>query len=132
MDKGPGRSIWGANGHPSVITVGAVNLNELFVGYSSQGPAALDENKPDFCSVTHFAGYFPSLNSDDVSDGGTSAATPIAAGVIALFKEGHPSCTQEQIKKAIIDAAKDIGPAGWDKHSGAGILRGNDAFDKLS
>jgi serine protease AprX len=131
LDNGPGRSIWGANGHPSVITVGAVNLDELFVGYSSQGPAALDEHKPDFCSITHFAGYFPSLNSDDISDGGTSAATPIAAGVIALFKQGHPSCTQEQIKKAIIDAAKDIGPAGWDKHSGAGILRGKDAFDKL-
>jgi serine protease AprX len=27
-DSGPGRSIWGANGHPLVMTVGAVNKNE--------------------------------------------------------------------------------------------------------
>ena len=76
-DNGPGRSIWGANGHPRVITVGAVNMNEQFVGYSSQGPAALDANKPDFCSITHFTGYF-------TSDSGTSAATPIAGGVGAV------------------------------------------------
>ena len=55
-DTGPGRSIWGANGHPDVITVGAVNRNEQFVGYGSQGPAALDANKPNFCSITHFTG----------------------------------------------------------------------------
>jgi len=44
-DTGPGRDIWGANGHPWVMTVGAVNRNEEFVGYSSQGPAALDAKK---------------------------------------------------------------------------------------
>ena len=68
-DTGPGKSIWGANSHPRVITVGAVNKNEQFVGYSSQGPGALDANKPDFCSITHFTGYF-------TSDSGTSAASP--------------------------------------------------------
>lgn len=89
-DIGPGRSIWGANGHPRVITVGAVSLSEQFVGYSSQGPAALDPNKPDFCSITHFKGYFPNLDPSYTSDTGTSAATPIAAGVVALFKQAKP------------------------------------------
>ena len=51
-DVGTGRSIWGANGHPLVMTVGAVNRLEQFIGYSSRGPAALDPNKPDFCSIT--------------------------------------------------------------------------------
>ena len=59
-DKGPGKSIWGANGHPSVMTVGAVNSHEEYIGYSSQGPAALDKQKPDFCSISHFEGYFQS------------------------------------------------------------------------
>ncbi len=130
-DNGPGRSIWGANGHPRVITVGAVNLNERFVGYSSQGPAALDPNKPDFCSVTHFAGYFPTLNPAGASDGGTSAATPIAAGVVALMKQAKPTATQDQIKAALKSTAKDIGPGGFDQHSGTGILRGKAAYDKL-
>jgi len=57
-DKGPGKSIWGANGHPRVMTVGAVNKNEEFIGYSSQGPAALDPKKPDFCGISHFTGFY--------------------------------------------------------------------------
>jgi serine protease AprX len=123
-DSGPGKSIWGANGHPSVMTVGAVNKNEQFVGYSSQGPAALDPNKPDFCSITHFLGYFG-------SDSGTSAATPIAAGVVALLKQANPALSQEQAKNALRGTAKDIGPAGWDGHSGAGIIQGKAAFDTI-
>lgn len=123
-DNGPGRSIWGANGHPRVMTVGAVNKNEQFIGYSSQGPAALDPNKPDFCSISHFTGYF-------TSDNGTSAATPIAAGVVALLKQAKPSATQEQIKQALRDTCKDIGPAGFDQHSGAGIIQAKAAYDRL-
>jgi subtilisin family serine protease len=123
-DTGPGKSIWGANGHPLVMTVGAVNKNEQFVGYSSQGPAALDPRKPDFCSITHFRGYFP-------SDSGTSAATPIAAGVVALLKQANPSLSQSEIKRGVMDTAKDIGPRGWDQHSGAGILQAKAAFEKL-
>ena len=124
-DSGPGRSIWGANGHPRVITVGAVNRNEQFVGYSSQGPASLDANKPDFCSITHFTGFFN-------SDSGTSAATPIAAGVIALLKQANGSLTQDQAKNVLKNTAKDIGPAGFDRHSGAGIIRPKLAFDSIA
>jgi len=124
-DVGPGRDIWGANGHPRVMTVGAVNKNEQFVGYSSQGPAALDANKPDFCSITHFQGYF-------ASDSGTSAATPIAAGVVALMKQGNPALTLDQCKQALRDTAKDIGAPGWDQHSGAGIIRAKAAFDSVA
>ncbi len=105
-DTGPGKSIWGANGHPRVITVGAVNKNEQYVGYSSRGPAALDPNKPDFCSVTHFTGFFN-------SDSGTSAATPIAAGVVALLKQRNPSLTQDQVKTALPRRPRILGqPAG--------------------
>jgi subtilisin family serine protease len=121
-DSGPDRSIWGANGHPLVMTVGAVNKNEQFVGYSSQGPAALDPQKPDFCSITHFKGYFG-------SDSGTSAATPIAAGVVALLKQAKPAMTQTQAKNALRSTAKDIGATGWDQHSGAGIIRAKAALD---
>ncbi|MEB3293162.1 MAG: S8 family serine peptidase [Synechococcales bacterium] len=123
-DNGPGRSIWGANGHPRVITVGAVNRLEQFVGYSSQGPAALSPNKPDFCSITHFQGYFN-------SDSGTSAATPIAAGLVALLKQAAPHAEQDQIKAAMQSTAKDIGADGWDQHSGSGILQGKKALVAL-
>lgn len=124
-DAGPGQDIWGANGHPDVITVGAVNRDEQFVGYSSEGPAALDPHKPDFCSITHFQGFFP-------SDSGTSAATPVAAGVVALLKKGSPALTQNAAKQALMQTAKDIGPPGWDQYSGAGIIRAKAAYDLVA
>ena len=130
-DTGVGHSIWGANGHPQVMTVGGVNLSEQLVGYSSVGPAALDPNKPDFCSITHFAGYFPNVEPGEPSDTGTSAATPIAAGVVALLKQHRPTLTQSQCQTALKNTAKNIGPAGWDQFSGAGIIQAKGAWDSL-
>jgi Subtilase family len=130
-DTGGAHDIWGANGHPQVMTVGAVNLSEQLVGYSSVGPAALDPNKPDFCSITHFAGYFPTVEPGEPSDTGTSAATPIAAGVVALLKQHKPSLTQDQAKNALKSTAKDIGPPGFDQFTGAGIIRAKAAWDSL-
>ena len=124
-DTGPGKSIWGANGHERVMTVGAVNRNEEFVGYSSQGPAALHADKPDFCSVTHYKGYYPQ------ADNGTSAATPVAAGIVALLKQVKSSLTQDQARAALKATAKDIGPGGFDRHSGAGIIRPHEAYDRV-
>jgi subtilisin family serine protease len=123
-DTGPGKSIWGANGHPRVMTVGAVNNDEQLIGYSSQGPAALDEYKPDFCGISHYAGYFS-------SDSGTSAACAVAAGIVALLKQARPTLTQEAAKRLLKSTAKDIGPPGWDRHSGAGIVEAKAAYDKL-
>jgi serine protease AprX len=123
-DVGPGKSIWGANGHPRVMTVGAVNIDEQLIGYSSQGPAALDEYKPDFCGISHFQGYFP-------SDTGTSAACAVAAGVVALLKQARPTLTQEAVKRILKSTAKDIGPPGWDRHSGSGIIQAKAAYDQL-
>lgn len=123
-DTGSGKSIWGANGHPLVMTVGAVNKEEQFIGYSSQGPASLDPNKPDFCSVSHFKGYF-------ASDNGTSAACPIAAGVVALLKQAKSDLNQQQAKELLKSTAKNIGEPGFDHHSGAGIIQAKAAFDQL-
>ncbi len=123
-ENGPGKSIWGANGHPFVMTVGAVNSLGQFIGYSSQGPAALDPFKPDFCSISHFTGYF-------ASDSGTSAATPIAAGVVALLKQAKPRLTQFEAKAALKETARNIGPAGWDQHSGSGIINGLEAYNLI-
>ncbi|MGB3758870.1 MAG: S8 family serine peptidase [Rivularia sp. (in: cyanobacteria)] len=123
-DFGSGKSIWGANGHPLVMTVGAVNKEEQFIGYSSQGPASLDDQKPDFCSVSHFKGYF-------ASDNGTSAACPIAACVVALLKQAKSDLNQQEAKDLLKNTAKNIGEPGFDHHSGAGIIQAKAAFDQL-
>ncbi|MBU7316618.1 S8 family peptidase [Paenibacillus oleatilyticus] len=121
---GPGQSIHGMNGHPLVMTVGAANIHEVRAGYSAQGPANFDARKPDFCAPTHFKGYFE-------SDTGTSAACPIAAGVVALMKQLNPALTQTEVKHALMETAKNMEEDGWDADTGAGMIQALEAFTKV-
>jgi subtilisin family serine protease len=123
-DLGPGRSIWGANGHPAVITVAGANILGQWVGYSSQGPAALDPRKPDLCAPTHFKGFTR-------NDAGTSAATPVASGVLGLLRGARPSLRQEEAKHLLMETARDICEPGWDARSGAGIVQAEAAYLRL-
>ena len=52
--------------------------------------------------------------------------------MVTLLKQGKPSATQDQVKQALKSTAKDIGPAGFDQHSGAGIIRAKAAYDVLA
>ena len=122
--SGPGNSIWGANGHPRVMTVGAANIKEEWIGYSSQGPAALDPKKPNFVAPSHFKGYRP-------SDTGTSAACPVCAGVLALFRSHDATLDQDRAKDALEQTAKNLCGPEWDQHSGYGMIQAEAAFNKL-
>jgi subtilisin family serine protease len=121
LDVGHGRSIWGANGHEEVITVGAANIRGQWAGYSSQGPAALYERKPDFCAPSHFRGYF-------TSDTGSSAACPVCAGVIGLLKQARPRLTQDQARRTLAASARNLCVPGWDYQSGRGMIHAHEAF----
>jgi hypothetical protein len=123
-DYGPGRSIWGANGHPEVITFGAANTNGEWIAYTSQGPAALSDRKPDVCGISHFKGYTS-------SDSGTSAANPVGAGVIGLLKCAKPDLIQAEALSVLQRTARDICEPGWDVNSGYGIIDAKAAFEAL-
>lgn len=130
---GSGQDIWGANGHPRSITVGAVNILGQLLGSSSTGPSSLDPTgvKPDFCSITQFAGYYPNSASNVACDGGTSAATAIASGVVALLKQRRPSLTQDQVKSLLQRTANPIGPKPTNQFTGAGVILAKSAWDAL-
>lgn len=123
-DSGPGRSIWGANGHPLVMTVGAANIDEEWIGYTSQGPAALAPDKPNFCAPSHFKGYTQ-------NDNGTSAACPVAAGVLALLREADSSLSQARAKLILQQTAKDLCGPRWDANSGWGMINALRAYRSL-
>jgi serine protease AprX len=114
-DFGPGRSIWGANGAEAVITISAANPLGEYVGYASQGPAALTPAKPDVCGIAHYTGYAR-------SDYGTSSACAVAAGAAALLKGAAPKADQARIKAGLMLTARQIGGGGWNANSGAGII----------
>lgn len=133
-NRGPGASILGPNGHPEVMTVGAATLRGEWCGYTSQGPAALppnDPDKPDFCSISQFEGFFPNESGLRPYDGGTSAATGIAAGVVALLKQARPDLTQEECKRLLKETARPIRTPASHGGAGAGIIDALRAFRSL-
>ena len=118
-DTGPGQSIHGANSHPDVVTVAAVTVTDRRLGYSSQGPGGLHTRKPDLAGFSHFAGsgVWP-------VDGGTSAASPVAAGVAAALRQRLPASalTPAQLKGALQRSARDLAGRGWDYDLGYGVI----------
>ena len=118
-DVGRGASIHGANSHPDVITVAAATVTHRRLGYSSQGPGGLARRKPDLAAYSHFrgSGVYP-------TDGGTSAACPVAAGVAAALRERLPvgKVTPYRLKAILQRTARDIEGDGWDFDLGYGVI----------
>lgn len=118
-------AIYGANGHPAVLTVAGIDITKTRVGYSTQGPGRLSRFKPDLSGYTHFqgSGVFP-------ADGGTSAATPVVAGVVAAvrtrrpFTPGNPFSAPATIRALLRLTAEDLGSAGFDFDYGFGAVGG--------
>jgi subtilisin family serine protease len=114
-----GRPICGANSHPSVLSVAGVDTRKRRVGYSSQGPGRLDPDKPDLSAYTHFrgSGVFP-------ADGGTSAACPVAAGVVAAVREKFPASvlSPAELRALLFKTAQDLGGTGFDHDFGWGVI----------
>ncbi|PKL77878.1 MAG: hypothetical protein CVV27_04390 [Candidatus Melainabacteria bacterium HGW-Melainabacteria-1] len=60
---------------------------------------------------------------------GTSMATPMVAGIVALMISQNPSLTNVQIKQRVMQTAVDLGAPGYDDQFGAGRIS---AFGVLS
>jgi subtilisin family serine protease len=118
-DVGPGASIHGANSHPDVITVAAITVDHRRLGYSSQGPGGLHNRKPDVAAYSHFKG-----SGVYAVDGGTSAASPVAAGVAAAFRQKltRQKVAPSGLKGLIQRTALDLEGDGWDYDLGYGVI----------
>lgn len=129
---GPGKSIHASNSLEEVITVAAVNSRHERIGYSSQGPGMFEKRKPDVAAYTHFFGNFgpgrPGGEADSPFDNGTSAATPVAAGVAALLMSAVKSLTTDRLRAALVAGAVDIGKQGWDNETGHGVINAAAAY----
>ncbi len=104
--------------------------------YSSPGPTADGRQKPEIVAPGHIlassrsadvnAVDVPPFNGDNTRTafGGTSMATPVVAGSIALLLQGAPNLSSEQIKFFITDSADRgfAGQSGWNSLYGFGKL----------
>lgn len=59
---------------------------------------------------------------------GTSSATPHVSGVAALLKSYNPTLTPSDIRRILIDTAKDLGEPGKDDIYGYGLIQAADAL----
>jgi subtilisin family serine protease len=113
------RAIYGANSHPSVLSIAGVTVNKERVGYSSQGPGRLHPEKPDICAYTHFSG-----SGVYSADSGTSAACPVAAGVVAAIRSVYSPAqlSPAQLRQLLHSKAEDLGAIGFDYSHGFGLV----------
>ncbi len=128
-----------------------ITTNEIageLTGESSVGPTRDGRQKPDIaatgdhilsCAVMSFIPYFVSIHDPSLGlgcyhkvNGGTSAASPVVAGIAALYFQKYPNATNLDFKNAITGCAKkdwQTGTALPDYHWGYGKA---DAFHALT
>jgi hypothetical protein len=136
-DRGPHRSLWGANALHPVMTVGAVRNNARWVGMSSQGPgpAALSSDgtqtntKPDFCAPS----WFRSETDARLLSTGTSAACGVAAGAVAALRQHWDSLAvpPATMKTVLRETARKHWRPDWNGRTGEGVIDLDAAVQRL-
>ena len=137
-NKGPGAmTISPIGARKNVITVGCNEggyfgeRENLCESYSSRGPSPFDVKKPDIVApgtdIMSCNAFFEKrgfrFKNAYVKKSGTSMATPIVAGGMALLLQKYPFYSNEQAKKKVIKTAKDLKEP-WNKQ-GAGMIQIN-------
>jgi len=102
----------------SALTVGATSLNDNITDFSSRGPTARTyEMKPDI--VAPGLGILSTdLHHSYRTASGTSMASPVVAGVAALYLEKFPGTDPYNLKAILMNNADGIGEDVWTQGTG--------------
>ena len=121
-------------GYPGVIAIGATNGQDGKADFSTSG-AHIAVSAPGVDILATWPLW------DKKSDGtpflyypisGTSMAAPQAAGAVALIKQFFPLASVYQVRQLLAMTAKDIGPSGFDRETGAGRIDLKSLADKMA
>ena len=100
---------------PGVLAVGAVGRDNRVTSFSNRGPEVdLVAYGVDIPVAYPRGGYRMS--------GGTSAASAIVAGSVALIRARYPDMSAAEVVDRLLSTATDRGPKGRDDRYGAGQL----------
>ncbi len=95
----------------SALTVAAVRANDVQATFSSEGPTVESRAlKPDVSAPgVDLLGANAGARAGDPDlyrpDSGTSMATPVVAGAVALLAEQHPGWSADRLKAAVMSSA---------------------------
>lgn len=137
-NAGPGSRTVGSPGAAAdVITVGATDRADGIARFSSRGPTADGRVKPDICFpgtdivAPRAAGTSMGRPLSDLytAASGTSMATPHASGLAALLLQAKPGLTPQQVKKALMDTALNLGQDA--NAQGAGRAQAEHAYNLI-
>lgn len=122
--------------NPEGYAVGAVDAAGTVAPFSSRGPSACDGTPypelvaPGVAVRSADLSFGGIANYVDVS--GTSYAAPHLAGVMALLIQARPGATVADLEAALLQSARDLGPAGPDHAYGYGLADAAAALDALA
>ncbi len=111
----------------NTITVGAVSSSNVVTSFSSRGPTSDGRIKPDILAQGTDVFAASASGKYTGSFGGTSAATPLAAGVAGLLLSAHPYLTNAQVRKILIQTADNYSTPNNDR--GYGLVSAAKAID---
>lgn len=137
-----------------VIAVGATQLDDARAFYSNYGPQLeimapggnnqMDLNLdgyPDGIIIETFQPrYYTTPGEEILADTsvfgwelmqGTSMATAMATGVVGLMISIDPDLDLSGIRNLLYKSATDLGPAGWDKEHGYGLINAGRAIAQI-
>lgn len=101
---------------PGVLTVSGVDENGSASWDASSQGITIGVAAPS----EQLVGVIP--GGQYVTWSGTSGATPIVAGIVALVRASHPELDAANVINRIVASARDVGPAGADFTYGFGLV----------
>lgn len=109
----------------TMITVSATDSTDTKTSWSSYG-SFVDVAAPGVNIYSTMKGGGYGLFQ------GTSLASPIAAGVVALIKAANPALSPSDVEKVLFSTAADLGAAGFDSYYGNGRVDAHAAVKAAS
>ena len=112
----------------SVISVGAVDDNDIIATFSSHGPTSDGRIKPEVCARGRQTWCVnPNSNTNYSRLSGTSLACPLVAGAAALIIQARPDWSAMEVRDAIMMTASMADNP--DNTYGYGILNAGEAIN---
>tara|TARA_R100001369_G_scaffold81213_1_gene112126 strand:+ start:778 stop:2403 length:1626 start_codon:yes stop_codon:yes gene_type:complete len=113
---------------PGMLTIGAVDFNGDYAGFSSIGPTVDGRVKPDVMAQGEFAAIVDQFGGVTFSNG-TSFSSPIMAGSVASFWQVRPQTSNGEIMQLIRESASMY--SNPSDEMGYGIPDFEDAYNAL-